>query len=86
MSVDKGMIAVLLDRALEVFFREEAENIALGTNERNLCGRLAIYLTSLLPEFGLQDYYADIEYNRMRNGRVKQSLITRMLSSLLTVT
>ena len=40
----------ILDRALATFFRVEADNIALGTNERNLCGRLAIHLNELLPE------------------------------------
>ena len=74
MPVDPNAVEMLIERSLDEFFSVEAENIALGTNERNLCGRLAIHLTTLLPEFGLQNYYADTEYNRKQNGRVKTIL------------
>jgi len=74
MPIDPGKVEQLLDKALEVFFRAESDNIALGTNERNLCGRLAIHLNNLLPEFALERYYADTEYNRKQDGRVKTIL------------
>lgn len=72
--IDQSQMKQLLDRALATFFRVEADNIALGTNERNLCGRLAIHLNELLPEFGLNGYYADTEYNRNQDGQVKTIL------------
>lgn len=74
MPVDPATVDALVTRVLDDFFREEAENIALGTNERNLCGRLAIHLTNVLPGFGLERYYADTEYNRKQDGRVKTIL------------
>ena|SRR3990167_5742499 len=74
MPIAPDKVEQLLDRSLEVFFRTEAENIVLGTNERNLCGRLSIHLNNLLPGFGLDRYYADTEYNRKQNGRVKTIL------------
>ncbi len=74
MPIDPNAVEALVERSLDEFFREEAENIALGTNERNLCGRLAIHLTKLLPEFELERYFADTEYNRKQDGRVKTIL------------
>ena len=56
------------------FFEREVDNILDGTSERNLCGRLAIYLEFLLEKHGLTEYFADPEYNRKQNGKVKTML------------
>ena len=61
----------LFKESLSSFFQEELENIQLGVSERNLSGRLAIYLDRILPKYKLQDYKADPEYNRMQNGEIK---------------
>ena len=74
MPFERQQLMGILDQSLDTFFVAEAENIALGTNERNLCGRLAIHLSQLLPEYGLKEYYADTEYNRKQDGSVKTIL------------
>jgi hypothetical protein len=53
------------------FLVSERANILNGTNERNLCGRLALYLERQKDRDGLRDYYADTEYNRKQHGKVK---------------
>jgi len=71
MPPDTQKVVDLSDEALDVFFANESENIAFGTSERNLCSRLGIALTGLLPEYGLEAYYVDAEYNRKQGGEVK---------------
>ena len=60
--------------ALELFLKKEAENIFSGVSERNLCGRLAIYLEEQAAKRKIRGYIADPEYNRMQNGRIKAIL------------
>jgi hypothetical protein len=68
------IISQIFREAKDVFFVEEGENIASGIAERNLCGRLSIYLTEKLKKFNLIDYFADTEYNRKQGGQVKTIL------------
>jgi hypothetical protein len=58
----------LFRESINIFFTEEVENILNGVAERNLCGRLAIYITDKLKEYEVTGYYADTEYNRKQNG------------------
>jgi hypothetical protein len=60
--------------AVNTFFIKEGNHIRSGVSERNLCGRLAIYMENLLAEFNMTGYYADMEYNRMRDGKIKTML------------
>src|SRR5258706_16381063 len=60
--------------AKDIFFVEESDNIASDIAERNLCGRLSIYLTCKLMELNIIGYYADTEYNRKQGGQVKTIL------------
>jgi hypothetical protein len=60
--------------AMEHFCRTEADNIRSDVNERNLCGRLAIILSSKLEAHGLGSYIVDPEYNRQQNGEIKTIL------------
>ena len=60
------------------FFEKEVDNILGGTSERNLCGRLSIYLEFLLEKYGLTEYFSDPEYNRKQNGEVKTMLDDNM--------
>lgn len=61
-------------RSFEKFLAEEADNILHGTSERNLCARLAPTLETSAHGAGFNGYYADVEYNRMQEGRVKTLL------------
>ncbi|MBS0045159.1 hypothetical protein KFE26_23210 [Shewanella sp. M16] len=68
------MLTQIFKQSLHKFFKTEAKNILSGVSERNLCSRLAIPLEILAHQHDLTDYYADIEYNRKQNGKVKTML------------
>lgn len=64
--------------SFEKFLAEEVDNILHGTSERNLCARLAPTLETAAHVAGFNRYYADVEYNRMQEGRVKTLLDDRL--------
>ena len=72
------MLEELFDESLEEFFNRETENILNGVAERNLCCRLALYLENNAAKYELSEYYADTEYNRNQNGRIKTILDDNM--------
>ena len=72
------MLSEIFRRALEEFFKNEAQNINSGVSERNLCARLAMVLQRIANEYGLNGYYADPEYNRKQNGQIKTILDDNM--------
>lgn len=72
------MLEKLFDESLEDFFNRETDNIINGVAERNLCSRLAIYIESNAQKYGLNGYYADTEYNRNQNGKIKTILDENM--------
>ena len=53
---------------------------ASGTkpSERHLCSRLAIQFEKLLPSYNLGAYYADTEYNRKQEGKIKTIVLGDM--------
>jgi hypothetical protein len=53
------------------FFQRETEHILTGVAERSLCSRLALYIEQLMPSFGIEGYFADTEYNRKQDGKIK---------------
>lgn len=57
--------------SFDSFLRAESNNIMNGVAERNLCGRLAYILEPTARRAGFHAYYADTEYNRKQDGRVK---------------
>lgn len=61
----------IFDESIKTFFLEERENILSEVAERNLCGRLSIYLTNALFNHDVKGYFADTEYNRKQGGKVK---------------
>ena len=67
----------IFDESIKIFFIEERENILSDVAERNLCGRLSIYLTNALSNHGVKGYFADPEYNRKQGGKVKTVLLGR---------
>ncbi len=72
------MLSQVFDKALMVFFETEAKNILSGVSERNLCARLAMPLQIIANENDFAGYYADPEYNRKQNGKVKTILDEQM--------
>ncbi|ELE1909268.1 hypothetical protein ACW0FU_004286 [Vibrio vulnificus] len=68
------MLERIFHESLNDFFQREANNILSGVAERNLCSRLAMQLEPRAMMNGLAGYYADTEYNRKQNGKVKTIL------------
>jgi hypothetical protein len=68
-SVREAFVAAFTE-----FLKREATAIVGDVNERNNCGRLSIYLERQAERQGWAGYYADVEFNRMQNGRVKTIL------------
>lgn len=68
------MLTEIFKESLNTFFQRETRNILSGVSERNLCARLAIPLENIAHQNGLSKYYADTEYNRKQNGKVKTML------------
>jgi len=74
MAIPLELLQGLFDRALSEFFEREAEALVVGVNERNSCGRLAVYLDRKASDAGLAGYFADTEYNRKQGGQIKTIL------------
>lgn len=68
------LIEQIFQESKDIFFVEECNNILCDIAERNLCGRLSIYLTCRLKEHNIKGYFADTEYNRKQGGQVKTIL------------
>ena len=60
------------DAAFAAFLAAERRNILNGTAERSLCARLMLQLEMLKHSFDLSEYYADCDFNRMQDGKIKQ--------------
>ncbi len=65
------VLANVFKSAFEEFLKTERDNILNGTSERNLCARLAPKLEKFALENGFDNYFADVEYNRKQEGKVK---------------
>lgn len=74
MNQDPDLLESLFLKSFERFLVAEADNILIGTSERNLCARLAFLLEDEARAAGLVEYYADVEYNRKQRGLVKTIL------------
>ena len=60
----KEELKCLMNRSFDRFVGSDLKIILANANERTLCGRLSIHMHCLLHEYGLKDYYVDVEYNR----------------------
>jgi hypothetical protein len=58
------MLNALFDEAFNTFLARESANIRADISERNLCGRLMLYLDGARARYGLNNYFTDTEYNR----------------------
>lgn len=73
------IIEEILIPSLIRLYAEDYGNIFCGVSERNICARLAHHMENIMREFDLNNhtalfdhYFADVEYNRMGNGILKQ--------------
>ena len=85
----------ILIPSLKRLYQEDYDNIRFGVSERNICARLAHHMENIMREYDdshstkyFRNYYADVEYNRMGNGDMKQyenskRISTYMVSDLL---
>lgn len=74
MGISRKMMYELFSVAFKQFLIKDASSISNGVSERHLCARLGIQFEMLLSSYNLQAYYADAEYNRKQNGRIKTIL------------
>jgi hypothetical protein len=58
------MLLELFNAAFADFLRREYANIQADISERNLCGRLMLYLDAARAHYHLDHYFTDTEYNR----------------------
>src|SRR5258708_30456373 len=73
-KISEALILEVFTLSLQAFLKKETREIIKGVNERNNCGRWAIYLEQVAHEKGLQEYIAYPEYNRRQNGEIKTIL------------
>lgn len=73
------LINEILTPAIYRLYQIDYDNIRFGVSERNICARLAHHLENIMREYDqqhnsriFQNYFADVEYNRMGNGDLKQ--------------
>jgi len=76
--IPSELLRAVLETSLDVFFQYEVQEVLEGVNERNNCGRLAIYIQQTAQDHGLDGYFADTEYNRKQDGKVKTILDSEM--------
>lgn len=74
MPLSPVLIRQVFENAIDLFFKHEVQEVLDGVNERSNCGRLLIYLQQMANEAGLTGYFADTEYNRKQNGKIKTIL------------
>jgi hypothetical protein len=67
-----NLLEQLVTQSISIFLYREKEAIINNVSERNNCGRLAIYMNSILERYNIpQKYIVDIEYNRKQEGKIK---------------
>ena len=96
---DEEMKDVILNEilipSLVLLYKVDYNNILFKVSERNICARLALYLENKMRRYDKEHrsgffngYYADVEYDKMNNGDLKQYETPshrpkRMISDLL---
>lgn len=85
----------ILIPSLQRLYQEDYSNILYGVSERNVCARLAHHMENIMRQYDnshhytlFAGYYADVEYDKMADGKTKQYENTlhrpkRMISDLL---
>lgn len=95
MGMREIIINEIMIPSLQKLYKVDYDNIRLDVSERNICARLAHHMENRMRRYDrdnerklFRKYYADVEYNRMRNGDIKQyenskHLPKKMVSDLL---
>lgn len=72
------IIDKILIPSLQRLYKIDYNNIKFGVSERNICARLALHIENVMREYDellvvkcFQNYFVDVEYNRMVNGNLK---------------
>lgn len=71
----KEKLEQLFFHANHLMFKRDLSEIKRDVSERSICANLKEMISYLLPYYGLHGYYADVEYNRVGEKDVKQTLI-----------
>lgn len=79
MRMREIIINDILVPSLKRLYQVDYDNIRFGVSERNICARLAHHMENIMREYDsshdtyyFNGYFADVEYNRMGNGDLKQ--------------
>jgi len=80
MPADPMFLRDVFELTLEEFFVHETHEVLRGVNERNNCGRMAIYMQRIAEAHGLHGYFADMEYNRNQEDKTKDRERLRALT------
>lgn len=95
MDMREIIINEIMIPSLQKLYKVDYDNIRLDVSERNICARLAHHMENEMRRYDrdnerklFRKYYADVEYNRMGNGDIKQyenskHLPKKMVSDLL---
>lgn len=78
MMVNKELVEQILVQSLQRLYEIDEPNIKYEVSERNVCARLAHHMENVMREYDqqnnsyyFQNYYVDVEYNRMGFGDLK---------------
>ncbi|SHN45510.1 hypothetical protein [Chitinophaga sp. CF418] len=71
MPINRETLVTLFEASLTAFLSEEAESIQNNLGETHLTGCLVMRIRDLRGQFELNEYFADPEYNRKQEGRIK---------------
>lgn len=76
--VNKELVEQILVQSLQRLYEIDEPNIKYEVSERNVCARLAHHMENVMREYDqqnnsyyFQNYYVDVEYNRMGFGDLK---------------
>ena len=77
-GMKKELILEILIQSLQRLYEIDETNIKYEVSERNVCARLAHHMENVMREYDqqnnsyyFQNYYVDVEYNRMGFGDLK---------------
>ena len=78
MMLNKELVEQILVQSLQWLYAIDETNIKYEVSERNICARLAHHMENIMREYDqqnnshyFQNYYVDVEYNRMGFGDLK---------------
>ncbi|SDE17913.1 hypothetical protein [Pedobacter soli] len=75
----QNQLTELFKASASKLFQKDVNSILDGVSEPMLCSRMAIYMENLFPDYKIEgNYYADTEFNRKQNGKVKTIIDDQM--------